>query len=316
MAAYAAIVEGRSAGQQRVIIQRIRACHHISLAGEFPNPSAARGKSERRWEKKGEDGRRRETTGEDGRRREKKGEDGRRREKKENVRSEAVQDCKPMTCSPTGAAAENRGKLQKLFALLWKLIGQTVRGAEVSHCLSLACSTALVAKTVSFLAGSQDRSNALQIVDVFSEHIVEMAASMPEFAGALAMKYLQVKMIQSPTAHCALSLDSRAYSCSLHVVHPDLSRCCCRGVVVVGVGVSRQTVTVSCVQAIAGGHKQARDDRTHGWPPIESLFYLQLCAVVFPPSDFVHPVLTPAVSVPPLLAPPTPTNANQRSLLI
>eukprot|EP01051_Picozoa_sp_SAG22_P014973 SAG22_NODE_1894_length_3366_cov_4.054178_1_plen_462_part_00 len=133
-------MHGRGAAQQRVIIQRIRACHHISLA------------------------------------------------------------------------AENRSKLQKFFALLWKLIGETVRKM-------------------------QDRQHALQLVDAFSSHIVDMAASMPEFAGALAMKYLQ---------------------------------------------------------AIANGHRQTREDGAHGWPPIESLFYLQLCAVIFPPSDFVHPVLTPA----------------------
>jgi nucleolar protein 14 len=137
---YDFIVKGRSAALQTVIIKRIRACHHISLA------------------------------------------------------------------------AENRSKLQKFFALLWKLIGETIREKS-------------------------DNSVSLPLVDVFSTHIIEMAEAMPEFAGALAMKYLQ---------------------------------------------------------AISNGHRQSRENETYAWPPSESLFYLQLCAVIFPPSDLVHPILTPA----------------------
>jgi nucleolar protein 14 len=126
-------------------------------------------------------------------------------------------------CHHISLAAENRSKLQKLYALLWKLIQETASAPTAD--------------------GAMTASERLETIDMLSKHVLAMSDAMPEFAGAVAIKYLR---------------------------------------------------------AIQSGHTQACDVEANGefgWPPAGAMMVLHLCSVVFPTSDLVHPVVTPAILV-------------------
>ncbi len=126
-------------------------------------------------------------------------------------------------CHHISLAAENRSKLQKLYALLWKLIQETASAPAAD--------------------GAMTASERLETIDMLAKHVLAMSDAMPEFAGAVAIKYLR---------------------------------------------------------AIQSGHTQACDVEANGefgWPPAGAMMVLHLSSVVFPTSDLVHPVVTPAILV-------------------
>jgi nucleolar protein 14 len=126
-------------------------------------------------------------------------------------------------CHHISLAAENRSKLQKLYALLWKLVQETASAPAVP--------------------GAMSAVERLETISMLSKHVLAMTGAMPEFAGAVAIKYLR---------------------------------------------------------AIQSGHTQACDVEgggAFGWPPAGAMMVLHLCSVVFPTSDLVHPVTTPAILV-------------------
>ena len=126
-------------------------------------------------------------------------------------------------CHHVSLAAENRSKLQKLYALLWKLIQETASAPAAE--------------------GAMTAAERLETIEMLSKHVLSMSNAMPEFAGAVAIKYLR---------------------------------------------------------AIQSGHTQACDVDSNGefgWPPAGAMIILHLCSVVFPTSDLVHPVVTPAILV-------------------
>ena len=126
-------------------------------------------------------------------------------------------------CHHVSLAAENRAKLQRLYTLLWKLVQETASAPAAN--------------------GSMSAEERLETITMLSTHVLAMSPAMPEFAGAVAIKYLR---------------------------------------------------------AIQSGHSQACDvdtDGEFGWPPAGAMMVLHLCAVVFPTSDLVHPVTTPAILV-------------------
>ena len=173
-------------------------------------------------------------------------------------------------CHHISLAAHNRDKLQKLYALLWKLMGVTVResAAAISAITAAAVAAAnntasggskkskggkaAAAKARAALKGQQQQAVATRLkhtramLDVLNKHILSMGQAMPVYAGAVAMKHMR---------------------------------------------------------ALADGHRQStsmeyvdvNDEDGWIWPPLEALLVLQLCGQVFPASDMVHAVLTPAV---------------------